>query len=301
MADVDDEKDPKFVSQAENKDLKADAEKPPKFRLRRSSCRPVDESEIFFNILLCSLTDPSDDDFVASGGTHDWGGEWVPQPDGKITFDRLVVAHVNRCLKRIRIPTWIKRAIPVLGKASFGRLKADEWRNLFTIQLPLILPVIWNDNHSGSESLLHNFAHLVSLVNLALKRSMNADRVAKYRQHIHEYLNSSIVLFPDVTLAPNHHMALHLADCLNRFGPSREWWSFSMEQLMAYVLKSSGNNRLGELEITYVTNFGRIPNLRALLGSRNFPDSFEPYLRQLRSLYEPIDFVPKSKTYQRNS
>lgn len=66
-------------------------------------------------------------------------------------------------------------------------------------------------------------------------------------------------------------------------------------------VKKTDFSNPGELEITYVTNFGRIPNLRALLGSRNFPDSFEPYLRQLRSLYEPIDFVPKSKTYQRNS
>ncbi|KAH9459083.1 hypothetical protein Pst134EA_019234 [Puccinia striiformis f. sp. tritici] len=37
-------------------------------------------------------------------------------------------------------------------------------------------------------------------------------------------------------------MAFHLAVSLKRFGPSRAWWSFSMERLMGHVLKSTGNN-----------------------------------------------------------
>jgi hypothetical protein len=245
MADVDDEEDPKSVSKAERKNLEKDAKKSVESRRESLPSPDVDESEVFLNILLGSVTDPSDVDFEPSGGTHEWGGEWVPPSAGKVIFDRPVLAHVNRCLKRICIPTWIKRAVPVLGKASFGRLKADEWRNLFTIQLPLIMPFIWNDNHSASESLLHNFAHLVSLVNLATKRTMNTEHVRKYRHHIHEYIKSCIILFPDTKLAPNHHMAFHLADCLDWLGPSRAWWSFSMERLMAQVLKSTGNNRLG--------------------------------------------------------
>ena len=115
-------------------------------------------------------------------------------------------------------------------------------------------------------------------------------------------------------------MAFHLADCLQRFGPCRAWWSFSMERLMAQVLKSSGNNRLGklldgcshscqimefhfafssgELEITYQKNFGRIGNLRSLLESQNFPPSLDPIIRQIRAMYDPIPFV--SKTQQHN-
>ncbi|KNZ53277.1 hypothetical protein VP01_3295g4 [Puccinia sorghi] len=233
-------------------------------------------------------TDPDDDNYLASGSTNDWDGKWVPPPGGKIKFDWLVMVHVN-C------------SIPVLGKTLFGPLKADEWRNLFNIQLPFILPVIWNDKNLRSESILHNFAHLVSLANLALKRSMNADRVAEYCHHIQEYLKISIVIFPDVSLAPNHHMAIQLSECINWFGPYCVWWSFSMEELMAHVLTRSGNNQLGELKITFETKVGCIANLQALLEIHTFPDPFEPYLRQIQSLYDSIDFVPKSKTNQHNS
>jgi hypothetical protein len=244
MSDVADDEDPKSVSEAELQRLVADAAIAPQ---ARPPSPPAEDPEIgFLDMLFGTATDPSDADFVPFAGDDESGEKWVPPTSGQIIFDRTVVAQINSTLKRIRIPTWIKRAIPVLGKASFGRLKADEWRNLFTIQLPLILPIIWNDSLSSSDSLLHNFAHLVSLVNLGLKRKMNATRVEKYRYHIHQYIQSCLFLFPDVKLAPNHHMAFHFADCLDLLGPSRAWWSFSMERLMAHVLKSSHNNRLGK-------------------------------------------------------
>ncbi|KAA1126574.1 hypothetical protein PGTUg99_028445 [Puccinia graminis f. sp. tritici] len=96
-------------------------------------------------------------------------------------------------------------------------------------------------------------------------------------------------------------MAFHLADSLDTLGPSRAWWSFSMERLMGHVLKSTGNNRIGQLEITYLTNFARIANLRAMLASNNFPASFQPYVDHIRALYDPIPFVPQTVTNQRES
>ncbi|KNZ50502.1 hypothetical protein VP01_4389g2 [Puccinia sorghi] len=62
----------------------------------------------------------------------------------------------------------------------------------------------WNDEEPGNQSLLHNFAHLVSLVNLALKQTMNKDRIDKYRNHFYEYIKSCLVLFPKSNLATNH-------------------------------------------------------------------------------------------------
>ncbi|CAH7677102.1 hypothetical protein PPACK8108_LOCUS25740, partial [Phakopsora pachyrhizi] len=105
------------------------------------------------------------------------------------------------------------------------------------------------------------------LVNLALKRTMNTEKVVKYRHHTLEYLKSCLILFPDVTLAPNHHMSVHLADCLEKFGPSRAWWSFSMERLMGKVLKASHNNRL------------------ALISApEKFPTQLRPFLAQMQSI-----------------
>jgi hypothetical protein len=116
------------------------------------------------------------------------------------------------------------------------------------MQLPLVLVKIWGGDNveRGKMSLLQNFAHLVSAVDLALRRSTNAERINSYRHHMKEYLASCEILFPDVNLAPNHHLAMHLADCLERFGPVRAWWSFPMERLMGQVLHSCHNNHIGK-------------------------------------------------------
>lgn len=186
----------------------------------------------------------SDNDFNPLG--EGWNGRWEPLPVDQIVFDSAMLSDINSLLPQIHIPSWIKRAIPVLGKASFGKLKADEWRNLFTIQLPLILIPIWYGNDHVQTSLLKNFSHLVSLVNLALKRVMTSDIISKYRYHIQKYLESSILLFDHCQPTCNHHMAVHLADCLEKFGPVRSWWAFPYERLMGSILKSCHNNHLGE-------------------------------------------------------
>lgn len=196
------------------------------------------------NFSLPDDTDLSDEDFNPFG--EGWSGKWEPPPVDQIVFDSSMLADINSLLPRINIPSWIKRAIPVLGKASFGKLKADEWRNLFTIQLPLILIPMWYGHDEVKNSLLKNFCHIVSLVNLALKRVMTSEIISSYRHHIRQYLESSVVLFDNCQPTCNHHLAMHLADCLENFGPVRSWWSFPFERLMGDILKSCHNNHLGK-------------------------------------------------------
>ncbi|EGG11422.1 uncharacterized protein MELLADRAFT_90925 [Melampsora larici-populina 98AG31] len=205
-----------------------------------------------------------------------------------------MLQKINSLLPKIHIPSWVKRAIPVLGKASFGKLKADEWRNLFSIQLPLILIPIWSDQDYVKTSLLKNFGHLVSLVNLALKRAISPQDIQNYRHHIREYLEGSLILFQHCKLTPNHHMAIHLADCLEKYGSVRAWWSFPYERLMGSILKACHNNHIGELEITFVKNFCRAGNLSALLQDIDeFPEALKPYVDQLKGLYEPASPKPR--------
>lgn len=194
-----------------------------------------------------SDTDPSDDDFdpLRFDG---WNGTWTEPDDIRIEFDKSMLAKINDIMKRISIPTWIRRGIPYLGKASFGKLKADEWRTLMTIQLPLILVPMWSSTIHDTQfksSLLKNFAHLVSLTNLELKRTMTAERIKLFRHHTHFYLESSLVLFPHCSLATNHHIITHLAVCLEKFGPVRAWWSYPFERLMRRVLLANHNNHVG--------------------------------------------------------
>ncbi|CAH7677485.1 hypothetical protein PPACK8108_LOCUS12642 [Phakopsora pachyrhizi] len=266
----------------------------------RTESEKLEGSGVPFNLLDFRSDKTSDYTFFPYLKDGGWGDSWTPPSDGKIIFEKSTLSFINRLLPRIRIPTWIKRAIPVLGKASFGRLKADEWRNLFTIQLPLILPVYWADGGASVCSLFQNFAHLVSMVNLALKQTMNSEKVYKYRRHTLKYLESCLVLFPDTNLAPNHHMAVHLSDCLDKFGPSRSWWSFSMERLMGKVLQTSDNNRLGQLEVTFLKNFCRLGNLQSLMSEHEkFPPQLQPFISQTQafsiSVEKKTDLVQKGK------
>ncbi|PLW29090.1 hypothetical protein PCASD_19745 [Puccinia coronata f. sp. avenae] len=103
--------------------------------------------------------------------------EWTAGSPEDTIFDAAMLRVINSLLPWIHYPTWIKRAIPVLGKASNGKLKADKWGNLFQRQLPLILVKVWYGRIRLEMSLLHNFAHLVSAVNLALKQSMTTEHI----------------------------------------------------------------------------------------------------------------------------
>ncbi|POW23176.1 hypothetical protein PSHT_00352 [Puccinia striiformis] len=89
-------------------------------------------------------------------------------------------------------------------------------------------------------------------------------------------------------------MAIHLAECLEKFGPVRSWWTFPLERLMGQVLKSTYNNHLGELEITFLKAFCQLGNLRALLASDCLPDELEPFTSQLRPSSQPQRTFPEA-------
>ncbi|KNZ52245.1 hypothetical protein VP01_3638g2 [Puccinia sorghi] len=196
------------------------------------------DAQPFLDYRLGSNTESSDTNWdgrdpSASG----WDGRWTAGPPVDNIFDSAMLRVINSLLPRIRYPSWIKRAVPVLGKASNGKLKADEWRNLFQMHLS------WSS----------------------------------------------------CELAPNHHMSMHLAECLARFGPVRAWWSFPMERLMGQALHSTHSNRLGELEITFLKTFCWAGNLRVLLDRPElFPDTLKAYIPPLKQLYDPKpEFVSK--------
>ncbi|KAI7953318.1 hypothetical protein MJO28_005865 [Puccinia striiformis f. sp. tritici] len=301
MADVAEEEEPEKIPKLDVNGMRRDVTHRTLAALVAQSDSDSDNNGVPFNQMEFASTESSDNSFSPFLEAEGWGtGAWIRPTEGKTILDRDALAFINKRLPRIRYPTWVKQPIPVLGKASFGSLKADEWRNLIVIQLPLLLPVYWAAGGPPARSLFRNFAHLVSMVNLALKRLMNIDKAEKYRQHTLAYLESCLLLFPDVDLAPNHHMSIHLADCLAKFGPSRAWWSFSMERLMGRILKAAHNNRLGQLEITFLTNFCRIGNLQAVLSaSETYPAQLMPFINQLKAFHDPIhveaETIPKRR------
>ncbi|PLW31340.1 hypothetical protein PCANC_19621 [Puccinia coronata f. sp. avenae] len=284
ISDVVDEEEPPPVSSRELDQLLKDSLKSTIAEPEGSSSPFPEGSDFgipFADMLFGSHTGTNNTDFELG---KDWDGNWIPPSTGQVILDKDALSAINQRFKKLHIPSWIGRAIPALGKALFGRLKANKWRNLFSIQLPLVLRAVWEDGDLANQLLLENFAHLVSFINIALKQTINKDLIDKYRYHLQEYMKSSMLLFPDSPVAPNHHMAFHLPDGLENLGPCRVWWSFLMERMM------------GQIEITCLTNFYRIGNIRALLDNPKFPEAVTPFIREVKSLYNPIPFAPHTQT-----
>lgn len=101
-----------------------------------------------------SQTGSSDEDYVPPPSNLEddagWNGTWTRPTNDQIILNSGLLQYINSILPRINVPSWIKQPIPVLGKARFGKLKADEWRVLFTIQLVLVLVPKWS---RGAEKL----------------------------------------------------------------------------------------------------------------------------------------------------
>jgi hypothetical protein len=75
------------------------------------------------------------------------------------------MSRVRSGLAAVTVPSWLERPPTNLGEKRHGKLKADTWRILFTVFLPLILPELWHDasTESRSKLLLENFHFLVLL------------------------------------------------------------------------------------------------------------------------------------------
>lgn len=199
MQDIKDaEEEPGDIPMTELRDLTQDAKRMQETLLHPSLRQERDVTEAedvsWLNLPFGSQSSENDLDFTTADACLEddegWNGTWTKPAIEKIILDKEMLAHINPLLPHIHVPTWIKQPIRVLGKASHGKLKADEWCTLFTIQLVLILVPAWILGPQ-ERSLLQNFGHLVSLVNLALRRSQTSQRIDAYEDLLLTYLEGT--------------------------------------------------------------------------------------------------------------
>lgn len=124
---------------------------------------------------------------------------------------------------------------------------ANDWRTFCTINLPITLIYWWGTKPNGSRefALLENFMDLVTAVKLATYRTVTAERLAQYREHMLRYLETLLILFPGTTLSPYQHMSLHLPEVLERLGPAQAIWCFAFERANFILQQINTNNKIG--------------------------------------------------------
>ena len=155
-------------------------------------------------------------------------------------------------IEHMYTPSWLT-SVPInLGEPSHGKLKADQWRTLGTTYLPVSLIRLWDkieDDDLRSQQckkLLAVTLSLISAVILASSRTTSQENADLYLRHIQMYLNGLRELFPRYKFLPNQHMALHLAEYLQLYGPVHSWWTFPFERLIGMLQHIPNNFQDGE-------------------------------------------------------
>ena len=123
-------------------------------------------------------------------------------------------------------PSWLTSLLSEFRSAGYGKLKADQWRVLGTIFLPVSLVRLWSVVEAGNPrserccQILDITMLLLSAVATACSQVTSANHARLYLSSMHSYLRGLKALFPNYSLHPNHHMALHLPKYLLLYGPS---------------------------------------------------------------------------------
>ena len=137
------------------------------------------------------------------------------------------------------------------GAPKAGTPKADEWRTLITVYIPLALISLWGDGmaHKSKnidvqlrQALDHTMA-LVQAVYITCARSMTIKRAIAYRSFVGTWVSQLKILHPAVDHHLNCHMSIHIYEFLLSFGLVRSWWCFPFEHLIGQLQHLPTDNK----------------------------------------------------------
>jgi hypothetical protein len=162
--------------------------------------------------------------------------------------DMLVLEKLRQVIGQLIKPSWVRAVPPNFGAASAGTPKADEWRMLFTVYLPIALIRLWSHHppHDRRRQVLEHTMHLVSAIVIVCRQSMTDSLARAYQRHLTEWVKGIALLYPDAAAVPNIHMAFHVYDGLILYGPVRSWWTFPFERVVGLVQRLISNHIYGK-------------------------------------------------------
>ncbi|KAL7279724.1 hypothetical protein ACG7TL_006131 [Trametes sanguinea] len=221
------------------------------------------------------------------------GGVGVKEPDPyeNSVFSAKVLEAIRKDIAAVTLPSWLPRPPRNFGSATHGKLKADQWRTVCTVNMVITLVRLWSDAAAtDNEKLaLTNFLHLVSAVDLATRYTMSAARAERFNYHMLEYVRGIRPLY-GAKLVPNHHLSLHLADILMLFGPTFAWWSFPFERYNGLLQKLNTSHKISEMPKTFMHYFYMGARIRWMIStdSKAWPDrpEFQELVRAFQNAFQ---------------
>jgi nitrate reductase gamma subunit len=170
-----------------------------------------------------------------------------------------VMQRIKDVIRDTATPSWLGSVPYNFGDAAAGKLKADEWRTMFTLYLPIALVSLWGKGTSHPSTrvatrlkdILDHTMSLVSAIILACMRTTTRDRAEAYRICVATWVQGLKRHYPHIDDRTNNHMAFHIYDFLLLFGPVHSWWCFPFERLIGKLQRLPTNHKYGKLPIMY--------------------------------------------------
>ncbi|KAJ7900462.1 hypothetical protein B0H13DRAFT_2336567 [Mycena leptocephala] len=113
-------------------------------------------------------------------------------------IDLTKLKFIQRVIANTATPSWIHSVPKAFGEGNVGTIKADEWRILATIYLPIALILLWGDwdgeSAGGSEpsrllAMLDHSMALFQAVVIACRFAVTTVRATAYRNFIKDWLS----------------------------------------------------------------------------------------------------------------
>jgi hypothetical protein len=169
------------------------------------------------------------------------------------------LTFIQRVIRETHTPSWLNSVPKNYSECKAGTIKADEWRTLSTVYLPIALTILWGDdnghaptnNNPDSSFLLAALDHTMALFQatiLACRYTVTPSRALAFRECLDSWVKDLRFLFPHTrssTSRPNIHAAGHIYDFLLLFGPVISWWCFPFERLIGAIQKINTNDHIG--------------------------------------------------------
>ncbi|KAE9390812.1 hypothetical protein BT96DRAFT_1001950 [Gymnopus androsaceus JB14] len=208
------------------------------------------------------------------------------------------LSYIQQVIRYATTASWLNSVPKNCGEANAGSIKADEWRILSMVYLPIALITLWGDDNGrappSDSFLMKALDHTMALFQatiIACKYTMTSSRTEAFQKYYNQWVGGLHTLFPHThegTARPNVHAGQHIYNFLLLFGPVISWWCFPFERLIGAIQKINTNDHIGgPMEATIVRTLVQTANLRRWLHRPDCPEA----IRQLTLLFDKC-FIP---------
>ncbi|RDB23075.1 hypothetical protein Hypma_009877 [Hypsizygus marmoreus] len=171
----------------------------------------------------------------------------VPDISTFSVLDLELLQKIQSDIRATILPSWMEYPPRNFGSPSHGKLKADQWRTVCSVNLIITLIRIWGIPSASEreKAWLENYIDMVIAAIWVTRWSTSPERIGIFGRHMKRYLVNVKDLFGEDIIVPNHHLSLHLIECLKSFGPVHSWWTFPFERYNGMLRHLKTNNKPG--------------------------------------------------------